>query len=148
MDYKKDYKMSINKDYANFFETINKDTKLDSYKNYFHEKSRFKDPFNDVVGVDNIYNIFVSMYKQVDNPSFKILENISSNEISYIKWEFTFNFKNSTKKEMFIGVSRVEFDENNKVLFHEDFWDTSENLYEKIPILSSIMKFIKKRLQH
>lgn len=140
--------MSINKEYIDFFETINENRKIEEYKKYFDENSRFKDPFNDVIGVNNIYKIFLHMYTQVDNPKFKIIENISEKNISYIKWEFIFSFKNSKNIESFTGVSRVLFSENRKVIFHEDFWDTSENLYEKIPILSFFMKLIKRKLSN
>lgn len=53
--------------------------------------------------------------------------------------------KNS-KEDSFIGVSRVEFTPENKVARHVDFWDAGVNVYEKIPLLGSILRYIKSKV--
>ncbi|MGB5792665.1 nuclear transport factor 2 family protein [Poseidonibacter sp.] len=130
--------------YGSFFESINENTPKIDYERVLDKNARFKDPFHDVNGLDNIYNIFQDMYKKLDNPRFKIIEIIEENNIAYIKWDFIFNFKNSLKEESFQGVSRIEFNNDRKVISHIDYWDSAENLYEKIPLLGSFMRFIKK----
>lgn len=135
-------------EYANFFESIHKDTTIDEYEKIFDKEVRFKDPFHDVVGVNKLYKIFVDMYKKLDNPSFKVTEIVQQNNITYLQWTFLFSFKGSNKDESFEGVSRVEFNQENKVTSHIDYWDSSSNLYEKIPILSFFMKLIKKKINN
>lgn len=133
--------------YASFFENININTKINEYEKVLDKNAKFKDPFHEVKGLDKIYNIFQDMYKKLDNPKFKIKEVIEQKDIAYIRWDFIFSFKNSKKIESFEGVSRIEFDSNMKVISHIDYWDSVENLYEKIPILSSLMKLIKRKMQ-
>lgn len=137
------------KSYASFFETLDKTTKLEYYKIYFDSNSTFKDPFHEVKGVDNIYEIFQKMYKNLDFPSFKVKEIISDKNISYIKWQFTFKFKNEKKTESFEGLSRVEFNEsgNGKVKSHEDFWDAGENIYEKLPFIKHLIRVVKRAIK-
>lgn len=139
--------------YASFFETININTKIEEYEKVFDKDAKFKDPFNEVVGIEKIYNIFQDMYEKLDNPKFKIKEIIEQKNIAYLKWEFIFSFKNSKKIESFEGVSRIEFKQNEegwnkKVVSHIDYWDSSENLYEKIPILSFFIKLIKRKIKN
>jgi hypothetical protein len=134
------------KEYASFFENINKDTSIIEYKKVFSLKVQFKDPFHNVNGVDKLYKIFEDMYIKLDNPYFKVTEIIEQNNIAYLKWNFYFSFKNEIKLESFEGVSRVEFNTEDKVISHIDYWDSSSNLYEKIPILSFFMKFLKKKI--
>ncbi len=139
--------------YASFFETININTKIEEYEKVFDKDAKFKDPFNEVVGLKKIYNIFQDMYEKLDNPKFKVKEIIEQKNIAYLKWEFIFSFKNSKKIESFEGVSRIEFKENEeggnkKVVSHIDYWDSSENLYEKIPILSFFIKLIKRKIKN
>jgi len=137
-------------DYASFFENITKETSINEYEKVLDANVKFKDPFHEVQGLEKFYDIFQDMYKKLDNPKFKIIEVIEQKNISYIKWDFQFQFKNSQKIESFEGISRIEFDDkinkNSKVISHIDYWDTAENLYEKIPILSSFMKFIKRKI--
>ena len=140
--------MKINKsqNYALFFENITQETSIDEYEKIFDTKARFKDPFNDVVGIEKIYDIFQDMYIKLDKPSFKVTEIVEQNDLAYLKWDFHFSFKGSNKNESFEGVSRVDFNKENKVISHIDYWDSSSNLYEKIPILSFLMKFIKNKI--
>ena len=133
--------------YASFFENINMHTKIEEYEKVLDKNARFKDPFHEVEGLDKIYKIFQDMYKKLDNPKFKIKEIIEQKNIAYIKWDFIFSFKNSKKIDSFEGVSRIEFNSTMKVISHIDYWDSVENLYEKIPILSSLMKLIKRKMQ-
>lgn len=132
--------------YAAFFEEIDKNTSIEVYRKIFDKNVRFKDPFHDIVGVDKLYKIFEDMYLKLDNPSFKVTEIVEQNNIAYLKWNFHFSFKGSNKDESFVGVSRVEFNKEEKVISHIDYWDSASNLYEKIPILSFFMKFIKSKI--
>jgi len=142
-------------DYASFFENITNNTSINEYEKVLDAEAKFKDPFHEVVGIEKIYDIFQDMYKKLDNPKFKIKEVIEQGNIAYIRWDFEFKFKNTTKQESFEGISRIEFNkindenkENKKVISHIDYWDTAENLYEKIPILSSFIKFIKRKIKN
>lgn len=132
--------------YAAFFEEIDKNTSIEVYRKIFDKNVQFKDPFHDIVGVDKLYKIFEDMYIKLDNPSFKVTEIVEQNNIAYLKWNFHFSFKGSNKDESFVGVSRVEFNKEGRVISHIDYWDSASNLYEKIPILSFFMKFIKSKI--
>ena len=136
------------KKYALFFENIKKETPIEEYKEIFDLNARFKDPFNEVVGIEEIYEIFQDMYEKLDNPRFKVIEIIEQNSIAYLKWTFKYNFKNNSLENSFEGLSRVEFDKNKKAISHIDYWDAGENVYEKIPILSFFIKLIKRKIKN
>lgn len=133
--------------YAHFFESIDQNTPLSEYQKYIDARAGFKDPFHEVRGVEKIYEIFQKMYENLDEPTFKIDEMIRQDNISYIKWYFSYKFKGKNEVQGFYGVSRVVFDENSKMISHEDYWDSSENIYEHIPILSFAIKLVKNKIR-
>jgi hypothetical protein len=135
------------KDYAYFFESISEDTPLREYRKYINDKATFKDPFHEVKGIRDIYDIFQKMYQNLDEPKFKIDEMIQEENIGYIRWYFSYKFKGKNETKGFYGVSRVVFDEDLKMISHEDYWDASENIYENIPILSFFIKFVKNKIK-
>jgi len=135
------------KNYILFFENLNINTPIEEYKKVFDLNAKFKDPFHKVTGLEKIYKIFQDMYTKLDNPKFKIIEVITEDKIIYIKWDFEFKFKNKSKQESFEGISRVEFNNEGKAISHIDYWDSVENLYEKIPILSFFFKLIKNKIK-
>jgi len=134
------------KKYIKFFENIQKSTSLKEYEEIFHPKVKFKDPFHDVEGLQKLYEIFQAMYKKLDDPKFTVIEAVDQKNVAYLKWKFTFRFKKDQQQNSFEGVSRVEFDLNGKAISHIDYWDSAENLYEKIPLLSFFMRFLKRKI--
>lgn len=133
----------IVKNYTKFFENIQQATSIKEYEKIFDTKVKFKDPFHEVEGIDKLYHIFQEMYNKLDDPKFTVIETIQKNNVVYLKWIFTFYFKKKQQKNSFEGVSRVEFDANGKAISHVDYWDSAENLYEKIPIVSFFIKYLK-----
>jgi len=133
--------------YATFFESITQETPIEKYAHIFDEKIYFEDPFQKVVGLSNVYGVFQHMYETLYDPRFIIDEIISERQCAYFRWTFSYQRSESHKREKFTGVSRVQFLETGKVISHVDYWDAAENIYEKVPLLGSILRFIKKRLK-
>ena len=135
------------RNYVSFFENIKQDTLIEEYQKIFDINVKFKDPFNEVEGLDKIFDIFQDMYLKLDNPRFKVIEVVEQGNVAYLKWIFEFNFKKDSVQNSFEGVSRVEFNDKQMAISHVDYWDSSENLYEKIPILSFFIKLVKRKIK-
>ena len=135
------------RNYVSFFENIKQETTIEEYKKIFDVNAKFKDPFNQVEGLVEIYDIFQDMYIKLDNPRFKVIEVVEQENVAYLKWIFEFNFKNDSVQNSFEGVSRVEFNDKQMAISHVDYWDSAENLYEKIPVLSFFIKLIKRKIK-
>ena len=43
------------------------------------------------------------------------------------------------------GSSHLQLNQNGLVQSHRDYWDTAEELYEKIPMLGGLMRWLKKQ---
>lgn len=106
----------------------------------------FKDPFNEVNGHEAIIGIFAHMFIQVDAPRFVVTHSMLQNDDAFLVWDFQFYFKgNNTKIQKIRGSTHLRFSPEHKVEYHRDYWDAAEELYEKIPLLGSVMRFIKRR---
>jgi steroid Delta-isomerase len=112
----------------------------------------FKDPFNEVRGIDNIVKIFSHMFVQIAQPRFEVLSAIqgqgdSANE-AFLIWLFYWK-KDAQGGEAppIRGSSHVKFNSLGQVSYHRDYWDAAEELYETVPLLGSVLRFIKKKLK-
>jgi len=132
--------------YAHFFQTLSQETKFEEYRRFFNENSYFEDPFQKVRGIEAIYHIFEDMYDSFDNPRFEVIEVVGENNICYIQWNFYYQLNKRAEVNSFVGVSRVCFDEDGVVTSHIDYWDAGVNVYEKIPLLGSVIRFIKRKI--
>ena len=109
--------------------------------------ARFVDPFNDVVGLPAIEGIFTHMFVALESPRFVITERIVQGQQCFLTWNFHFRFKNFQKNtpQTIRGGSHLVFSEDGLVTLHRDYWDAAAELYEKMPVVGSVMRWLKKR---
>lgn len=131
---------------TDFFENLREDTTVDDFKTIYDVQVTFKDPFNEVKGIDAVHSIFAHMYRNLDAPKFIITEYVEQSDIAYVKWKFHFSFKHESGEEMFEGVSRLVINDEGRVIEHIDYWDAAEHMYEKIPVIGWLLRMIKRKI--
>lgn len=129
-----------------FFEELTSQSVTDLSR-YYDARARFKDPFNDVTGLPAIEGIFAHMFVALESPRFVVIERIVQGQQCFLTWEFHFRFKNfkQNQEQVVLGGSHLVFSELGLVTLHRDYWDAAEELYEKLPLVGSLMRWLKKR---
>ena len=119
---------------------------------WYADDARFKDPFKDVQGVSEIQAIFQHMFDSLHQPRFVVTSRIVQGNQCFLVWDFLFRFKSmQTDVEQCIhGGSHMVFALNHlgewRVQSHRDYWDAAEELYEKLPWVGGLMRWLKKRV--
>ena len=127
-----------------FFEQIDP-SNVSQLSQVYTPDAFFKDPFNEVRGIDAITHIFRHMFDQVDLPRFIITNSVIQGEQAFLTWDFLFRMKRFAAEEHCIrGATHVRFAADGRVNFHRDYWDAAEELYEKLPLLGSLMRALKR----
>ncbi len=131
---------------VSFFETLTAES-LNNLGAVYAPQARFKDPFNAVQGVPAIRAIFEHMFKTLERPHFVVTSQVIQGEQCFLTWEFRFSFKNFKQGEAqtILGASHLAFSEDGLVTLHRDYWDAAEELYEKLPVVGGLMRWLKKR---
>lgn len=126
-----------------FFESISADNTA-RLASIYTEDVFFKDPFNEVRGIDEVVRIFEHMFVQVDAPRFVVTTHLMQGDQAFLTWDFLFRIKRFAQKEQCIrGATHLRFAADGRVNFHRDYWDAAEELYEKIPVVSLLMRGLK-----
>ena len=108
--------------------------------------AQFKDPFNQVQGVPAIARIFGHMFRQLDGPRFEVLTIVASGDDCFLTWDFHFRTRGGGAAAMCIhGASHLRFATDGRVAMHRDYWDAAEELYEKLPVVGALMRWLKRR---
>jgi steroid delta-isomerase len=107
----------------------------------------FKDPFNAVRGLTDIQTVFAHMYVSLESPRFVITQRIVDGAQCFLTWEFRFRFKrfHTDVDQCIVGGSHLQLDANGRITLHRDYWDAAEELYEKIPLLGGLMRWLKRK---
>ena len=109
--------------------------------------ARFKDPFNEVQGLAEIERIFAHMFVALDSPHFIVTERIVQDNKCFLVWDFRFRFKrfDTTSWQPVRGGTHLVFNDAGLVTLHRDYWDAAEELYEKLPLVGGVMRWLKRR---
>jgi steroid delta-isomerase len=109
--------------------------------------ARFKDPFNAVQGVPAIRGIFEHMFHSLHQPRFVVTQQVVDGAQVFLVWEFRFRFKrfDTTTEQVIQGGSHLVLDPDGRISDHRDYWDAAEELYEKLPGVGSLMRWLKRR---
>ena len=113
---------------------------------FYSPDARFKDPFNEVQGVPAIQRVFEHMFVALDGPRFVIREAVCEGEQCFLTWDFRFRLRRSGRAGLCIrGGSHLKLGPDGRIVMHRDYWDAAEELYEKLPLLGSLMRWLKRR---
>jgi hypothetical protein len=112
---------------------------------YAHDAD-FKDPFNEVRGVPAIQQVFEHMYVALDAPRFVVHDVVAQGDQCVLTWDFVFRFRRFNRELQTVrGASHLKLDARGLITLHRDYWDAAEELYEKLPGVSVLMRWLKRR---
>jgi steroid Delta-isomerase len=114
---------------------------------FYASDARFKDPFNAVRGVPAIEHIFEHMFLSLHEPRFVVTQQLVDGAQAFLVWEFRFRFKrgDTATEQVIRGGSHLTLNEDGRISDHRDYWDAAEELYEKLPGLGMVMRWLKRK---
>ena len=129
-----------------YWQTLTPET-LASIAGVYAEDASFRDPFNEVTGLEEIQHIFADMFVRLDEPVFTIIETMEQDHGAMLIWDFDFRIKTlrPEQKRRIHGASHIRFAADGRVHYHRDYWDAAGELYEQLPLVGGLMRFLKKR---
>ncbi|MBK8071954.1 MAG: nuclear transport factor 2 family protein [Ramlibacter sp.] len=128
-----------------FFEAL-EPADLPRLSEIYSDEAVFKDPFNEVRGVPAIQRIFAHMFESLDEPRFRITARIAGNGECFLAWEFTFRMRRLRRgvPQCIRGGSHLQLAPDGRITLHRDYWDAAEELYEKLPGLGMLMRWLRR----
>ena len=135
------------KHFIQYWQTLTPETVANIGDVYSIDAS-FQDPFNSVNGIPAISHIFNDMFLRCHAVRFVITETLIEDNRALLVWDFTFRLK-SLKPDLtrkIHGTSLIRFAADGKVQSHRDYWDAAGELYEQLPVIGSVMRWLKKRM--
>jgi steroid Delta-isomerase len=131
---------------VDFFETL-QPSSVQHMGDFYTPDAYFKDPFNEVRGLSDVQRIFSHMYVALHEPHFVVTHTVVQGDQCFIVWDFKFRFKrfDTVTMQTVRGCSHLQLAPDGRIDSHRDYWDAAEELYEKLPLVGALMRWLKKR---
>lgn len=65
-----------------------------------------------------------------------------------VRWRMMIRFRKLRRgvDTWTVGISHLRFDAEGRVVYHQDYWNAADGLYEHVPLLGGLIRAIKRRL--
>ncbi len=131
-----------------FFNALNKNT-MHLVDEFYDESIIFLDPIVEINNRKQMKSYYTNMYNNVDSISWVFPEEINEKDSCVLTWTMTLKAKklNANKPVIVDGVSVIKFGgKEGKAIYHRDYFDMGAFIYEGLPILGGMVRFVKSKM--
>ncbi len=131
-----------------FFRKLDKNH-MDLVEQFYDKNAVFQDPVHKLDGSSAVRAYYEKLYKNVDEIRFEYGKQLEDKDTVVLAWRMFLKTQaiDSGKEITVDGTSVITFGgPEGKAISHRDYFDMGEFIYERIPVLSSLIRYIKKRM--
>lgn len=131
-----------------FFDNLRSDNMKIVY-DFYDKDAIFIDPIGSHKGAESLKKYYENMYKNVKLIKFNYNEIVTNGNTHVLLWKMTFATDgfNSGEPITAEGNSHIKFNDTGKVIYHRDYFDMGEFIYEHVPVLGWTIKKVKNKLK-
>ena len=134
-------------DFAERFAALNKDN-LDLLGELYSDDLLFRDPLHEVHGLTAVRRYFAELYANVEALHFEFhgFDQVAEGE-GYLRWTMSYRHPRLAGGQLIRveGCSHLLWSDG-KVHRHRDYFDAGALLYEHLPVLGALIRWLKRRL--
>jgi ketosteroid isomerase-like protein len=133
----------------NAFNGLNKDT-IDSLDGFYAPDVAFVDPLGTIQGLAALKAYYTNMYKTVTSVRFEFTDEVAQGDTHVMMWTMHLEAKglNKGRPVQATGNSVIRFGPDDTVVYHRDYFDMGEFVYQHIPLLRFLVRKVNGALAH
>ncbi|MGZ0654299.1 nuclear transport factor 2 family protein [Coraliomargarita sp. W4R53] len=108
----------------------------------------FRDAFRLIRSPGELSDYMLQGLEPLEGAEFVFHDIARSGGDFYLNWTMRLDFKKTPTGtwEESIGISRLRFNSEGKVIFHQDYWDPTDIVYRRIPVARQLIAWVKKKM--
>jgi ketosteroid isomerase-like protein len=132
--------------FKDFYRNLHQ-TDLSRITDIYDDSVVFRDPVHSLKGVADLHAYMSDLCENLSSCRFEYLDQVVEEGAAFIKWDMHFSHKSLGGDVISVrGISHIQF--RDKIYYHEDTYDMGALLYENVPLLGGITRWLKGRLVH
>ena len=138
----------VKKIFLNLFGDLKKGGTKEVVKATYADQFYFNDTFRILYNIDELVPYMVHTAEMVDSTTVEILDISKSDTDYYVRWVMVMEF-DVKRKDIYsksIGMTQLRFNDEGKIIFHQDFWDSTEAFYQHLPYIGYFIRKVRSKL--
>lgn len=107
---------------------------------------QFRDAFHAVEGDFETLRAYFRRILTLVESRFVVEDLAKGSDGAYVRWRWEWKRKASEPRGVVPGVTHLRFDAEGRIVYHRDLFDAAEGVYERFPVLGSVLRAIKRRI--
>ena len=130
--------------FKNYFKVLH-ESDLSELRELYSDQIIFKDPVHEIRGLVELEDYFTSMCADLTDCRFEYLDEVVTESTAFVKWIMHFKHPRLGNRLISVrGVSHLKI--GDKIDYHEDFYDMGAMLYEQLPLIGNVTRWLRLRL--
>ncbi|HSH96039.1 MAG TPA: nuclear transport factor 2 family protein [Roseimicrobium sp.] len=132
-----------------FFATMTADSVREGTSKVYAPDAYLNDTLTTLRGSARIESYFLETVKQSESVTVVFEDVARSGDNYYFRWVMDTRLKKLRKGKTIrtIGITHMRFDGQGRVVLHQDFWDSASGLYEHVPGLGGMMRWVRAKIE-
>lgn len=138
--------MSLIDEFERFYSHVSLES-IEKLDDLYCKDAVLVDPITQHQGLNHIKQYFRHLLENTHKCDCTIQHISQQNDTVFLTWKMTIGHPTLNNNEDFDvnGISHLKI-EADKIVFHRDYYDLGEMVYERVPVLKHVVKLIKKRM--
>ena len=139
-------KNTLLQDFKAFYQEAN-NSNIERMDRLYTQDVEFRDPLHTILGILALKGYVKNLYASSDYIQFEYTDEQRGENSATITWNM--KFSNSAlaggKVITLRGITQIRF--TDRIYYQEDFYDLGAMLYQHIPVLGAIIRFVNSRVR-
>lgn len=137
-------KHTLLQDFKAFYQEANIPS-LERMDRIYTQDVEFHDPLHTILGILALKSYIKNLYTKSSHIEFEYTDEQYSENSATIAWYMKFSHPSLAGGKMIKlrGITQIRF--TDRIYYHEDFYDLGAMLYQHIPVLGAITRFVNSR---
>lgn len=134
--------------FENFLSHLDERTAREDTGKVYAPDAFLNDTLRTLHGSPAIRDYFIKTAQGLDSMTVTFDDLAVSGRNYYFRWTMETRMKHLARGKTIrtIGVTLVRFDPQGRVLIHQDFWDSAQGVWDHVPVLGTVIRWIQAKI--
>lgn len=134
--------------FENFLAHLDEKTAREKTERVYAPDAFLNDTLKTLHGAPAIREYFIKTAQGLESMTVVFDDVAVSGRNYYFRWTMDTRMKHLARGRTIrtIGVTMVRFDPEGRVVIHQDFWDSAQGVWDHVPVLGMVIRWIQSRL--